>query len=223
MIRLKIRAATTVRQGSGVPESLQSLTLFRKGNDMPTGIRARTGKGVKFTDLVDQKFGRLTAIKESGRDKHGKVKWECLCACGNITTTIAGDLRSGKTRSCGCFKREVAAHSITVLKTTHGYAHSPTYNTWKGMIARCSNSKATDYASYGGAGVSVCSAWMKFENFLRDMGERPVGTTLGRTLDRGNYQPGNCFWMKKEEQSIAKRNNHALRCFETNQQYAPRA
>ena len=97
---------------------------------------------------------------------------------------------------------------------THGHhprnKPSLTYVSWTNLIARCTNTNATSYSRYGGAGVAVCDQWKAFENFLADLGERPKGTTLGRILDLGNYEPGNCFWMTKAEQGLARRNKCAL-------------
>ena len=70
------------------------------------------------------------------------------------------------------------------------------------MKARCNNPNNIKYSSYGGKGIRVHSRWDKFESFLSDMGERPVGTTLGRFGDLGDYEPGNCLWMTAEEQVI---------------------
>jgi hypothetical protein len=78
------------------------------------------------------------------------------------------------------------------------------------MIQRCINPKRSSYPRYGAKGVTVCDRWRDFVNFLADMGERPIGTTLGRVLDMGNYEPGNCFWMTPEEQSLARRNRKAF-------------
>lgn len=55
---------------------------------------------------------------------------------------------------------------------------------------------------------------MKFENFIADMGERPVGTTLDRFPDvNGNYELGNCRWATPIEQH---RNTRANRWIEFN-------
>jgi hypothetical protein len=54
------------------------------------------------------------------------------------------------------------------------------YSAWKAMLQRCRNPKNTNYATYGGRGITVCSRWEKFEDFLADMGERPNGMTLDR-------------------------------------------
>ena len=59
--------------------------------------------------------------------------------------------------------------------------------------------------------VSVCSRWSTFEAFFEDMGTKPSPKhSLGRTLDMGNYEPGNVFWMTWAEQGLAQRNKQAL-------------
>ena len=87
---------------------------------------------------------------------------------------------------------------------------SPEYMSWDGMIQRCTNMNAQNFARYGGAGVAVCNRWLSFKNFLADMGERPEGTTLGRILDMGDYEPGNAFWMTDFDQRLAQKNKRAL-------------
>ena len=91
---------------------------------------------------------------------------------------------------------------------------SPTYISWGRMLTRCYNPNAERYKTYGAKGVSVCERWGDFRNFLADMGERPEGKTLGRILDRGNYEPGNVFWMTHDEQVLASMNNRALQRWE---------
>ena len=60
---------------------------------------------------------------------------------------------------------------------------------------------------YGGRGIVVCERWLKFENFLNDMGDRPTNKhILGRLDINGNYDLNNCKWMTKEEHSNNKRN-----------------
>ena len=48
------------------------------------------------------------------------------------------------------------------------------------MLRRCGDPQSTQYALYGGRGVTVCKRWRKYENFLADMGAREAGMTLGR-------------------------------------------
>lgn len=47
-------------------------------------------------------FGKLTAIKEKGKDKYGTRLWECQCSCGNKIITSTNRLLRGNTKSCGC-------------------------------------------------------------------------------------------------------------------------
>ncbi len=59
-----------------------------------------------------------------------------------------------------------------------------------------------DYAYYGGRGITVCKAWLKFENFLADMGRRPTPAhTLERKNANKNYTPSNCVWATREAQA----------------------
>lgn len=57
------------------------------------------------------------------------------------------------------------------------------------------------YENYGGRGITVCDRWLRFENFLADMGERPEGHSIGRINNDGNYEPGNCEWQTPEVQN----------------------
>lgn len=90
-------------------------------------------------------------------------------------------------------------------KPIHGGYGTPTYASWASMIQRCKNPNRPNYAWYGGRGVRICAAWEKFENFLRDMGERPAGRTLDRLDPDGHYEPANCRWATKLEQSRNRR------------------
>lgn len=69
-------------------------------------------RGANKKDLAGQKFGRLTALREEGRSKHGAVLWECLCDCGRIAVVAAYYLRSGKTKSCGCLRTRKRSKNI---------------------------------------------------------------------------------------------------------------
>lgn len=87
-------------------------------------------------------------------------------------------------------------------RKTHGHYGEPTYVSWYSMKTRCLNPNAASYARYGGRGIRVCTRWMQFENFLADMGMRPVGTTLDRIDRFGNYEPGNCRWATPRQQRL---------------------
>lgn len=79
--------------------------------------------------------------------------------------------------------------------------HKPTYASWQMMKNRCLNPRASDYAYYGGRGITVCPEWMTYDGFLADMGQRPDDLTLERIEGDQSYSPVNCKWASKTEQS----------------------
>lgn len=60
----------------------------------------------KALDLTGEKYGRLIVIQKDGNIGK-KTAWRCLCDCGNEVTVITDSLRSGRTKSCGCVKRDL--------------------------------------------------------------------------------------------------------------------
>ena len=55
----------------------------------------------ELIDITDQPFGRLVA-----KEYVGKSRWRCECECGNEKVVRSAHLRSGKTTSCGCYRKE---------------------------------------------------------------------------------------------------------------------
>jgi hypothetical protein len=94
--------------------------------------------------------------------------------------------------------------------TKHGMHATPTWAAWKDMKARCSNTNLANFARYGGRGITVCDRWLRFENFLEDMGVRPDGMTLERENNNGNYEPGNVIWAPQIVQANNTRRNRYI-------------
>lgn len=78
------------------------------------------------------------------------------------------------------------------------------------MLQRCTNPQNTSWKNYGGRGIRVCERWLEFENFLTDMGPRPVGMSIERDDRQGHYEPNNCRWATAAEQARNTRRNKII-------------
>jgi hypothetical protein len=89
---------------------------------------------------------------------------------------------------------------------------TPTYVSWCAMLFRCSEMAiGKERIYYFDRGIRVCERWLCFDEFLSDMGERPVGTTLDRWPNKnGNYEPGNVRWADKYAQNRNTRKNRIV-------------
>jgi len=157
-----------------------------------------------------EKYGRLKVLSFESDiiDKSGYKRKivKCSCECGNIKTFRYGDLRSGRTKSCGCLCKEIVTkHDDGRKERPHYYLHQ----TWYSMMKRCYNIKSKPYKDYGGRGIKVYQEWHDYENFkkwiLQNLGERPKDYSLDRTNNDGNYEPINVRWATKLEQSKNRR------------------
>ena len=73
----------------------------------------------------------------------------------------------------------------------------------------CKGSSA--YKNYGARGITVCKRWLKFENFLADMGPRPSPEhTIERANNDKGYDPKNCVWLHTSGQNGNRRNSRSV-------------
>ena len=60
----------------------------------------------RVIDITGQRFGMLTAIKPLSKRQHKEIVWFCICDCGKNKKVMSSNLRTGNTKSCGCFHRK---------------------------------------------------------------------------------------------------------------------
>lgn len=98
-------------------------------------------------------------------------------------------------------------------RITHGMRISKEYEAWQHMIQRCTNPNNHAYKSYGGRGIRVCKRWLKFENFIKDVGLAPSKLhTLDRYPDNdGHYKPVNVRWATWSQQNANKRTSGSIK------------
>lgn len=159
----------------------------------------------KPKEMVGKVFHRLTVLEELKERKGGNVCYECECVCGNIVKVKGKYLRNGDTKSCGCLNIEKITQQGYQNKK-HGFSNLPEYNVYTGMVSRCTNKDNKRYYRYGARGIDVCDRWLEsFENFYKDMGERPSKKhQIDRIDNNGNYEPVNCHWVLPYENAINK-------------------
>ena len=169
----------------------------------------------KEIEYTGQKFGRLTAIKFSHRNKKSKSYWLFKCDCGKEKAIRTDGVISGIVKSCGCLSRELTSKRFF----KHGMIEDRFYKIWKGIKGRCLNKNNSSYKNYGDRGITICSEWIEFKNFYRDMnnsyknhvkkfGEK--NTSIDRENNEKGYYRKNCHFATIKEQNLNTRRNYII-------------
>lgn len=64
---------------------------------------------MRAIDLTGLIFGRLAVIQRDHSVRQGEAAWRCQCECGATSVVRGSALRSGTVKSCGCYRRDIAA------------------------------------------------------------------------------------------------------------------
>lgn len=105
-------------------------SLLRNGTkiDCGCGNLERKRKSVSnWVDITNQKFGRLTAVERQYDDNNNYIGWLCKCECGNLAVVTLDKLKSGNTKSCGCYKKYFLSETRTIDEIGHTYGYLRVY------------------------------------------------------------------------------------------------
>lgn len=156
-------------------------------------------------------FNLLTVV-EIYKDSEGRWLARCRCECGNFTkNTRPKSLETGKTKSCGCYSREVIKNGRP--KTTSHINQTRVYRILTGVKNRCLNPNEPSYHNYGARGITVCDEWLDKDNGYLAFYSWAMSNgyqddlTLDRKDNNGNYEPSNCRWTTMGEQQRNRRNS----------------
>ncbi len=143
---------------------------------------------------IQTKAGTLTILDEWKGEK-GIIRSSVLCFCGKKFECELGKIKNGNTSSCGCFKKKY--NSVSKFKHGHGGIRvnskqipTPTYIVWARNRTKCN--KAEHLLEKA---IKFCKEWDSFENFLNDMGEKPLNHKLSRIDKSYGFEPDNCEWV----------------------------
>lgn len=150
--------------------------------------------------FVGCKFNKLK-ITSIGEKKLSGTRYyntaNCICECGKTINVILTEVSSGKTKSCGCTRRETRrSKHIGEYKSEH-----PLYQVWAKMKSRCYDKNSKSYHNYGGRGIIVCDGWLSistaFIEWAKDNGWAK-GLEIDRINNDGNYEPSNCHFVTRK-------------------------
>jgi hypothetical protein len=145
---------------------------------LPIHLRiAWLGDMGKLIDMIGSVFGRLTVQSRAPNDGT-RAAWNCLCRCGSMTVVDGKKLRSGHTKSCGCYRAEVTAPKQGKQNFKHGKSLTIGYRRNTGRIREIPNSRQIP-------------SWANMDRIMEIYENRPDGHHVDHIIPlRGKYVCG---------------------------------
>lgn len=163
------------------------------------------------THLLNYDNGYILVLEYNGKDpKYNAHTWKCQCRCGNIIILRTDVIKSKATKSCGCsrLKNLIKNGKSTAKKfqPSHGLSKHPLHKIWTGMKERCYKLRPSDrhYPHYKGKGIKLDTLWLYDFKAFYDWATKngwKEGLTIDRINSDGNYEPNNCQFITRSQNS----------------------
>ena len=154
-------------------------------------------------DLTGQKFNRLTVLAYAGVKGRRRSMWLCRCDCGKALEVDGPHLKSGHTKSCGCYNKE----RIGDLNKRTGRTKTKLYYTYRNILNRCYRSENSSHKYYKDRNIQMCPELLdknhgfeRFQEWALANGYKE-GLSIDRIDNDKGYSPDNCRWATMKEQS----------------------
>jgi hypothetical protein len=153
-------------------------------------------------NLVGQPFGFLVVLSRGQNDKKQNTQWWCICRCGERLLVPSQQLKSGKTKSCGCLRRggrpaiasgQVFGRLTVIKQTENDMAGNPQW------LCRCTCGNAAvvrSYDLYGGQQSCGCFRLERLRAVKRTHGQS--GKQASREYNAWSEMKRRCLDPKRE-------------------------
>lgn len=136
------------------------------------GIPAQSKGGghLRFDDLTERVFGRLTVLnidKRAGEGTDRKSLWNCECTCGNKIIVWGNSLKNGLTQSCGCYRTDLLYKGYKDLSGIYWH-----------RVVKGAKSRNLELS------ISIEDAWDKYESQNRKCALSGVDILLTKSYDK---------------------------------------
>jgi len=128
--------------------------------------------GAHTRDLAGQRFGMLTVLRLAGNpctSSSGSAQWLCRCDCGSEIVTLARNLVSGDTRSCGCLSKIDETGRRYGMLTVIGSAPSKGNNAMWFCKCDCGNTITVNAGNLRSGRTKSCGCFRKAKGATRMM------------------------------------------------------